>query len=51
MKQKKQFNLGLQILIGLVLGIVVGAILWATMGADKAGAFTAKYLKPFGSAI
>ena len=48
MKQKKQFNLGLQILIGLVLGIVVGAILWATMGADKAGAFTAKYLKPFG---
>ncbi len=48
MKQKKQFNLGMQILIGLLLGVVVGAIFWAVMGADKAGSFTAKYIKPFG---
>ena len=43
MSQKKSMNLGVKILIGLVLGIVVGAIFWATMGAEAAGAFTAKY--------
>ena len=48
MSQKKSMNLGLKILIGLVLGIVVGAIFWAAMGAEAAGAFTAKYIKPFG---
>ena len=48
MSQKKSMNLGVKILIGLVLGIVVGAIFWATMGAEAAGAFTAKYIKPFG---
>ena len=41
-------NLGVKILIGLVAGIVVGAIFWAAMGAEAAGAFTAKYIKPFG---
>ena len=46
--KKKQFNLGMQILIGLIAGIIIGAILWAAMGADSAGAFTAKYVKPFG---
>ena len=45
---KKQMNLGMKILLGLVLGIVVGAILWAAMGADAAGSFTGKYIKPFG---
>ena len=45
---KKKMNLGVKILIGLVLGIVVGAIFWAVMGAEAAGAFTAKYIKPFG---
>ena len=45
---KKKMNLGVKILIGLVLGIVVGAIFWLTMGAEAAGAFTAKYIKPFG---
>ena len=44
MSQKKSMNLGVKILIGLVLGIVVGAIFWATMGAEAAGAFTAKYI-------
>ena len=48
MSQKKSMNLGLKILIGLVAGIVVGAIFWAAMGAEAAGAFTAKYIKPFG---
>ena len=48
MSQKKSMNLGVKILIGLVLGIVVGAIFWAAMGAEAAGAFTAKYIKPFG---
>ena len=48
MKQKKQFNLGIQILIGLIAGIIVGGIFWATMGAEAAGSFTAKYIKPFG---
>ena len=48
MSQKKSMNLGLKILMGLVLGIVVGAIFWAAMGAEAAGAFTAKYIKPFG---
>ena len=41
-------NLGVKILIGLVAGIIVGAIFWMAMGAEAAGAFTAKYLKPFG---
>ena len=45
---KKKMNLGVKILIGLVLGIVVGAIFWLTMGVEAAGAFTAKYIKPFG---
>ena len=48
MSQKKSMNLGVKILIGLVAGIIVGAIFWATMGAEAAGAFTAKYIKPFG---
>ncbi len=48
MSQKKSMNLGVKILIGLVAGIVVGAIFWAAMGAEAAGAFTAKYIKPFG---
>lgn len=48
MSQKKSMNLGLKILIGLILGIVVGAIFWVAMGAEAAGAFTAKYIKPFG---
>ena len=48
MSQKKSMNLGVKILIGLVAGIVVGAIFWAVMGAADAGAFTAKYIKPFG---
>ncbi len=48
MKDKKSLNLGVKILIGLVAGIVVGAIFWAVMGAEAAGAFTAKYIKPFG---
>ncbi len=47
--QKKKLGLGGKILIGLVLGIIVGAILWAAMGAEAAGAFTAKYIKPFGN--
>ena len=46
--QKKKLGLGAKILIGLVLGIIVGAIFWAAMGAEAAGAFTAKYIKPFG---
>ena len=41
-------NLGVKILIGLVAGIIVGAIFWAAMGAEAAGAFTAKYIKHFG---
>ena len=45
---KKQMNLGMKILLGLVLGIVVGAIFWLAMGAEAAGNFTAKYIKPFG---
>ena len=45
---KKKLNLGMRILLGLVLGIVVGAIFWLAMGADAAGSFTAKYIKPFG---
>ena len=48
MKEKKKMGLGGKILIGLVLGIVVGAIFWVAMGAEAAGAFTAKYIKPFG---
>ena len=48
MKEKKKLGLGGKILIGLVLGIIVGAIFWAVMGAEAAGAFTAKYIKPFG---
>ncbi len=48
MSQKKSMNLGVKILIGLIAGIVVGAIFWAAMGAEAAGAFTAKYIKPFG---
>ena len=48
MKKAKELNLGVKILIGLVLGIVIGGILWAVMGADAAGSFTAKYVKPFG---
>ena len=48
MKEKKKLGLGGKILIGLVLGIVVGAIFWVAMGAEAAGAFTAKYIKPFG---
>ena len=47
--EKKKLGLGAKILIGLVLGIIVGAILWAAMGAEAAGAFTAKYIKPFGN--
>ena len=46
--QKKKLGLGARILIGLVLGIIVGAIFWVAMGAEAAGAFTAKYIKPFG---
>ena len=46
--EKKKLGLGARILIGLVLGIIVGAIFWAAMGAEAAGAFTAKYIKPFG---
>ena len=45
---KKKLNLGVRILLGLVLGIVVGAIFWLAMGAEAAGSFTAKYIKPFG---
>ena len=45
---KKKMNLSVKILLGLVLGIVVGAIFWAAMGAEAAGAFTGKYIKPFG---
>ena len=45
---KKKMNLGVKILIGLVLGIIVGGIFWLAMGADAAGAFTGKYIKPFG---
>lgn len=45
---KKKMNLGVKILIGLIAGIVVGAIFWLAMGAEKAGAFTAAYIKPFG---
>ena len=45
---KKKMNLGMKILLGLVLGIIVGAIFWAAMGAETAGSFTAKYIKPFG---
>ena len=48
MKEKKKMSLGGKILIGLAAGIVVGAVFWAVMGADAAGAFTAKYIKPFG---
>lgn len=48
MQEKKKMNLGVKILIGLVAGIVVGAIFWLAMGADAAGSFTAKYIKPFG---
>ena len=48
MKEKKKLGLGGQILLGLVLGIVVGAIFWIAMGAEAAGAFTGKYIKPFG---
>ena len=48
MKDKKSLNLGVKILIGLIAGIIVGAIFWAVMGAEAAGAFTAKYIKPFG---
>lgn len=48
MKEKKKLGLGGKILIGLVLGIIVGAIFWVAMGAEAAGAFTAKYIKPFG---
>ena len=48
MKDKKVLGLGAKILIGLVLGIVVGAIFWIAMGAEAAGAFTGKYIKPFG---
>ena len=48
MSQKKSMNLGVKILIGLVAGIIVGAIFWMAMGAEAAGAFTAKYIKPFG---
>ena len=47
MKEKK-LNLGIKILIGLIAGIVVGAIFWIAMGAEAAGAFTGKYIKPFG---
>ena len=47
--EKKKIGLGGKILIGLVLGIIVGGILWAAMGAEAAGAFTAKYIKPFGN--
>ena len=45
---KKKLTIGARILIGLAAGIAVGAIFWAVMGADKAGAFTASYFKPFG---
>lgn len=45
---KKKMNLGVKILIGLVLGIIVGGIFWLAMGAEAAGAFTGKYIKPFG---
>ncbi|MBR0039815.1 MAG: dicarboxylate/amino acid:cation symporter [Oscillospiraceae bacterium] len=48
MSQKKSMILGVKILIGLVAGIIVGAIFWMAMGAEAAGAFTAKYIKPFG---
>ena len=48
MQEKKKMNLGVKILIGLGAGIIVGAIFWMAMGADAAGAFTAKYIKPFG---
>ncbi len=48
MSKKQSMNLGVKILIGLVAGIIVGAIFWAAMGAEAAGAFTAKYIKPFG---
>ena len=48
MKEKKKLGLGAKILIGLVLGIIVGAIFWVAMGAEAAGAFTGKYIKPFG---
>ena len=48
MKEKKKMGLGGKILIGLAAGIVVGAILWAILGAETAGSFTASYIKPFG---
>jgi len=48
MQEKKKLGLGAKILIGLVLGIVVGAIFWIAMGPEAAGAFTGKYIKPFG---
>ena len=46
--EKKKLGLGSRILIGLILGIIVGAIFWLAMGAEAAGAFTAKWIKPFG---
>ena len=46
--EKKKMGLGGKILIGLAAGIVVGAILWAILGAETAGSFTASYIKPFG---
>ena len=48
MQEKKKLGLGAKILIGLVLGIIVGAIFWIAMGPEAAGAFTGKYIKPFG---
>ena len=48
MQEKKKLGLGGKILIGLIAGIIVGAIFWAAMGAEAAGGFTAKYIKPFG---
>ena len=48
MSKWKNMNLGVKILIGLIAGIVIGGILWVAMGAEAAGNFTAKYIKPFG---
>ena len=48
MRKKTKISLGGQIMIALALGIAIGVILWATMGADAAGAFAAKNIKPFG---
>ena len=45
---KKKLSLSVKILIGLVLGVAVGAVFWAAMGAEAAGDFTGKYIKPFG---